>query len=359
MAGLLNSEYKTCLKPYFPYCGRPYSDSLYRIDMDKLSDTLTEIKVKTYERLSKLVEEMFSASISPWAWAALELKEDYDRALFVYIGYRSCQDGWHNCLDAMAALELLDSSLLIVDDILDHASRRMGRQTIHETWGKGNAMMLAIMLKSVSTFSLVRSSRTNELDSFQIAELLEFFERTHTEMYVGEYLDLEYENKALGDVDIDKYLEVIRRTTGLHFEMAIATGAMLAKAAKEQLKDLSKIAVRLGTILQIRDDFIDYVDAEHIINKPPFGDFLRKKKRLPLLLAYKLFPNEIARLLKSPLDSRSKRELQLIVSEPQLRKKAVEIVERIYSDTDALLERIQSPVSRDLLMQFSNLVRSL
>ena len=313
---------------------------------------------KLHKHLVNTIGEIFPDFISSWAIESIELKADFDRALFAYIGYLTFKEDWQNSIDLLAAMEFLDSSLLIVDDIVDHSSRRMGKQTIHTKWGTHNAMMLAIMLKSASTVSLVRSAKANNLNGMQTANLIEAFDLIHNDMYVGEYQDLEFEMLNAEDVDIDAYLEMIKRTTGLHFGMAMKLGGMLGKGEIDQIDILTDIAIRLGTIFQIRDDFIDYL-PENQINKPSFGDFLRKKKRLPLLLVNDLFHAELDVILKSRFDSDSKRKLQLLVAHPKVREQALSIVDRVYSDTDILIQKIQSPNTQELLREFSSLVRSL
>jgi len=324
-----------------------------------LSDILCEVGEKTYPKLEGWVNEVFSDTLYGRAIESIKLKEDYERALFVFLGYQSLKKERENSIDAMAALELLDSSLLIVDDIVDDAPRRKGKEAVHKSWGVGNAIILANMLKSTSLLALLRSAEINNLDDKELRELLNFFETTYNDMYIGEYLDLNYESMSFEEVSIDNYLEMIKRTTGIHFGMAIRTGGILAKSSKNILAMLWEIGVRLGTILQIRDDFMDYIDDENITHKPAFGDFKRNKKRLPLILAYHFSPEKVRRLQYALFDNSIKRDLQLLVSHTQIKNEALKIVNKIYTDTDDLINKIESSIVRQVLQEFSNLVRSL
>jgi geranylgeranyl pyrophosphate synthase len=324
-----------------------------------LSKVLNDVTERTYLNNLNWVKNYFSDDLLRFALDAIKLKEDYERALFVRIGYQTVNINWHQSIDAMTAIELLDSSLLIVDDIVDNSEMRMGKKSIHKSIGIENAIMLANIFKSLSVIALTRSAKNNNLNQIELAELIEFVESVYNEMYLGEYLDLKYENKSSPDIDIDDYLDIIKRTTGLHFGMAIKMGALLGKGSKRIVEDLWEIGNRAGMILQIRDDFVDYINAEDITHKPSFGDFERKKHRLPRILAHKYFPREIEILENAFLNESTKRSVQYLVSHPKIRKNVHNIIAKIYSDTDVLINKINSKLIRELLIEYFELIRGL
>lgn len=324
-----------------------------------LSRTLSEVRKQMHPSLVKWIKKEFIEDLYPWAIQAVELKEDYDRASFVRLGFQSFNGDWKKAIDAMAALELLDSSLLIVDDIIDDAPRRMGKETIHKAWGLKNAIMLANLLKGTSILALVHSTQENHLTSRELSALLNFVETTYNDMYIGEYIDLRFESLPFEDVSIDDYLDMIKRTTGFHFGMAIKIGGMLAKATQNYLEVLYEIGVRAGMILQIRDDFIDYLDMEHITHKPAFGDFHRKKKRLPLILVYQFFPEKVRQIQNAPFNNSKKKELQSLISHPKIKFKCHEIIKKVYSNTDYLVGKIKSRFVCKALLDFFDLIRSV
>jgi geranylgeranyl pyrophosphate synthase len=71
----------------------------------------------------------------------------------------------------------------------------------------------------------------------------------------------------------------------------------------------------------MKDDFIDWIDKEKQIGKRPFNDILRKKKRLPLLLAYESSSRRERRQLNALLRQRiteglvRERVLNLVITE--------------------------------------------
>lgn len=324
-----------------------------------LSKFLDEVRDKTYKEIVKWINENFPNILNKLAIEAIELKEDYERALFVRLGYQSLDKNWEMAIDAMAALELLDGSLLIVDDIIDGSIRRKGKDTIHKAWGVKNAIILSSMLKSTSLLALLFSAKLNSLSSKEFYTLQQFVESTYNNMYIGEYLDLYYESQPFEEVSIDNYLEVIKRTTGFHFGMAIKIGGILAQGAEDYLEILWDIGVRFGMLLQIRDDFIDYLDIENITYKPSFGDFKRNKKRLPLILAYKFFPENINKLKNILLDDSAKREIQFLISHPKIRRETMKIIDSIDSDIDSLIKFIDPSSVRRVLKDFYIIVRDL
>lgn len=324
-----------------------------------LTEILSKTKNGTYQCLVKWIHKGFNKDLVPLAIKTINLKEDYERGLFVRLGFQAIDKRWENSLDAMAAIELLDSSLLIVDDIVDDAPRRMERDTLHKASGLGNAIIIANILKSTSILAIAQSAKINKQSFDKFFKLLSFYENTYNDMYFGEYLDLYYEKKDFDDITVAQYIEMIKRTTGVHFGIAMRIGSMLANGNTKQTKVLWDIGTRLGTILQIRDDFIDYIDEESMIHKPAFGDFTRQKKRLPLILAYKYFPQKVKTLQNSTLDRSTKCELLTLVSHPQIKVDVVTIINNIYKDTDILIDAIKTPMVQGTLKDFSNLVKQI
>lgn len=324
-----------------------------------LSIALRDIKASTYNRLCYWVSEFIKDELHKEATEAVQLKEDYERALFVRLGFESVNTEWEQAIDGMASLELLDSSLLIVDDIVDHADRRMGKKSLHREYGIEKAVMLANMLKSTSVLSLIKAGETNHLSDGQLSAILRLSETVYNEMYIGEYLDFYYEGSPIEGFPIEKYLEVIKRTTGLHFGMAMKIGGMLGRATEQNIKSFWEIGSRAGTILQIRDDFIDYLNMEPVTHKPAFGDFKRNKKRLPLILAFKFFPEKMKRLQNTELDHAAKKELQSVVSDAKIKAECRKILDKIYSDTDDLIKSVITKSIRDNLIAFFEIARSI
>ena len=173
----------------------------------------------------------------------------------------------------------IDDSILILDDIIDESKLRNAKPCLYIQEGLQKAIISSEILKSDSINSLIelmKISKTNQKNQLKILKKInEFFKN----IYLGEQIDLELGKiNDFKDNQIIKYFKMVSLFTGGHIKFGLEIGQLLAN--RDIDLDLSKIAISLGIIRQICDDFNDYFDKHH----EPFGDFLTKSNRLPELL---------------------------------------------------------------------------
>ena len=92
-----------------------------------------------------------------------------------------------------------------------------------------------------------------------------------------------------------------------------------------------------GNDFQIRDDYIDYIDNEKEIGKPPFRDFMQKKRRLPIILGWKRYTQHekdiLARLSsRQNLNAVQKRQVLSIILKDEVIRDSKKIVQRLRKD---------------------------
>jgi geranylgeranyl pyrophosphate synthase len=179
-------------------------------------------------------------------------------------------------------LDLADCAVLAVDDILDESPRRASKPTLHTKWGVKTAILIAEVAKSLAAEMLCTGSGKGHQAAFRA------FEEMYRGVQCGQYLDICYESADMADVTEDAYLEMVRLTTGVQIAGCCKIGAILAGAPAAMVEAARVYGLHTGTVFQIRDDLIDYLDNEKTIGKPPLLDLVRGKKRLPLLLAWKM-----------------------------------------------------------------------
>jgi geranylgeranyl pyrophosphate synthase len=185
---------------------------------------------------------------------------------------------WTNHLPAFAALELVDCAVIAADDILDEGIRRLGKPSLHMKWGLKRALVGIEVAKSLGMVLLEESSRGKLVQTV--------YEQMYQDIYAGQYLDLVYESADISTVTPDDALRIVRLTTGSQVAACCEIGALLGSSDSSKAKDLRLFGLYAGTLLQIRDDVIDYYDDEKAIGKIPFTDFRLSKKKLPLVLAW-------------------------------------------------------------------------
>ena len=161
-------------------------------------------------------------------------------------------------LDAAAAMELIHTSSLILDDLpsMDDALMRRGAPTLHRQFGEDLAILAAVALLN-QAYVLVATNhaelRPRRWNAHRVVERVVGavgWEGT----IAGEAVDLHSEGSRL---DFDTLEFIHSRKTGALFVAAAAVGAMLANADAATLRRIEIYAKNLGLAFQITDDVLD------------------------------------------------------------------------------------------------------
>lgn len=185
-------------------------------------------------------------------------------------------------LDACAALELLQTYLLIHDDWMDRDEERRGGAAVHAALRDahgGDAHLgasLAILagnLASACAWELIcEAAHDPEVDR----RVREVFLRMHQEVVYGQQLDL----LATRDVSLMQQL----KTGSYTLRGPLSLGAAYGRATDAQAAALLRFGAPLGEAFQMRDDLLGTFGDEDATGKPTAGD-LRAGKRTALILA--------------------------------------------------------------------------
>lgn len=164
-------------------------------------------------------------------------------------------------LPAAVAVEFIHTSSLIFDDLpcMDNAKERRGRAAMHQRYGEGLAVLVALALMNSSYGLLFQTERTT--DEAAIMAHKEFVECIGTSgMVVGQTVDLAARNKTAGNETAGASIEMRNLKTSALMRMALRTGAMLAGGSSRELDALSRFADLIGEAYQLRDDVLDSVE---------------------------------------------------------------------------------------------------
>lgn len=162
-------------------------------------------------------------------------------------------------LPAAAAVEFIHTSSLIFDDLpcMDNSAERRGRAALHQRFGEGLAVLVALALMNGSYGLLFQNDRT--MDEAAIMAHKEFVECIGTGgMVVGQTVDLAARNESSASVQVRNL-----KTSAL-MRMALRTGAILAGGSSRELDVLSRVAILIGDAYQLRDDVLDSVEDRHL-----------------------------------------------------------------------------------------------
>lgn len=182
-------------------------------------------------------------------------------------------------LPAALAIEVFHNFTLLHDDVMDHASVRRGKPTVHVRWDDNTAILSGdqMMIEAYKLLSGVPESK--------LPHVLQLFNRMATEICEGQQYDMEFEHRS---VTLDEYMEMIRLKTSVLLATALQIGAYIAGADEDEQKALYLFGIHLGLAFQIQDDILDVYGDPKTFGKAIGGDILCNKKTCMLIKAFEL-----------------------------------------------------------------------
>ena len=183
------------------------------------------------------------------------------------LGYR----GTHHH-ELAAIVELIHTSTLLHDDVVDESDLRRGRETANALFGNAASVLVGDFLYS-RTFQMMV-----DVGDMRVMRVLSDATNVIAE---GEVLQLMNCHDA--DVADARDLQVRRYKTAKLFEAAAQLGAIIGGASLEVEQRMSDYGMHLGTAFQLIDDVLDYSGAEVETGKHLGDDLAEGKPTLPLI----------------------------------------------------------------------------
>lgn len=199
-----------------------------------------------------------------------------------------------DAIQLAAVVELIHTSTLVHDDVIDEAKTRRGRPSANAVWGNQMSVLAGDWLY-MQAFQIAMRQR-----NFTVLDILIGL----TQMMVeGELLQLD----RLGLIDISEadYMELVDRKTASLFNACCRLGAMAGGADDTQSARLGDFAWNLGMAFQLIDDILDFTSKENILGKPVGNDLAEGKVTLPLLYSLTETTREETRMIETILKDRN------------------------------------------------------
>ncbi|GGD18565.1 geranylgeranyl pyrophosphate synthase [Nocardioides daphniae] len=253
------------------------------------------------------------------------------RAAFCWWGYRAVRpevEDERALLRACAAMELLQASALVHDDLMDASDTRRGRPATHkaleaehvaagwrgnaEQYGAAAAILLGDLLLAWSGELLRRCGLPFE----RVAPALEVFALCRTEVIAGQFLDVSVQARA--HADVETAMTVLRyKSAKYSIERPLHIGAALAGASEQQLDQLTEFGLPLGEAFQLRDDLLGVFGDPATTGKPAGDDLVEGKRTVLVALALdgadEAGAATLDAALGSPLDEARVEELRTLI----------------------------------------------
>ena len=173
-----------------------------------------------------------------------------------------------------ATVELIHTSTLLHDDVVDESDLRRGRATANAMFGNAASVLVGDFLYSRSFQMMV---------SVKNMRVLEVLADATNVIAEGEVLQLM--NMHDPDLAVEEYLRVIRYKTAKLFEASARLGAVLGSAGSAVEEACADYGRSLGTAFQLVDDLLDYEGNSDELGKNVGDDLREGKPTLPLLIA--------------------------------------------------------------------------
>tara|TARA_B100000945_G_C20297104_1_gene556193 strand:- start:39 stop:983 length:945 start_codon:yes stop_codon:yes gene_type:complete len=200
-------------------------------------------------------------------------------------------------------IELLHTATLVHDDVVDNASTRRGTMSVNNLWSNSHGVLIGDYIYSKAFMLMVEIGKKDILSELADAT---------NDISQGELIQLD----AISNIKISlsKLKKISYFKTGRLFEASAKTGAMLAGANKNFIKNIGESAKNIGILFQIKDDLLDYSDSLKT-GKQSFQDLKEGKVTYPFFFALKNSSQKEKKQLLSFLGNQSlnnKKALALI-----------------------------------------------
>jgi octaprenyl-diphosphate synthase len=194
------------------------------------------------------------------------------RPILVFLCAKLCGEITNSTYVAASLVEILHTASLVHDDVVDDSYQRRGMFSINALWKNKIAVLVGDFLFARSFIMALDNKAYNHLHTLSQAI---------TAMSEGELLQIEKARKL--DIDESVYFEIIRQKTASLIAAACSAGVSSVSDDTALHQKFWVFGEKIGTAFQIKDDLLDYGDAD--IGKPRGIDIKEKKMTLPLIYA--------------------------------------------------------------------------
>ncbi len=184
----------------------------------------------------------------------------------------------NKALPQAMGIELFHNFTLLHDDIMDQAPLRRGKTTVHEKWNTNIAILSGDALFVKAYQSLVQAEPNI------LPDLMCLFNATALQVCEGQQYDMNFEE--MDSVSMSEYLKMIKYKTAVLLGCALKIGAIVAKASKEDQKQIYDFGIHIGLAFQLMDDILDVYADKANFGKQMAGDILSNKKTCLYIKAY-------------------------------------------------------------------------
>ncbi|HXG38639.1 MAG TPA: polyprenyl synthetase family protein [Bacteroidota bacterium] len=275
------------------------------------------------------------------------------RSVLVLLACEAVGGTKEQAIHASAAMECLHNFTLVHDDIMDNASSRRGRATVHTKWDSNVAILVGDELLALAFRTLLRTQ------SDRIHDITKVFTEGVVEVCEGQAYDKDFETKK--NVSLDDYLLMIKKKTGKLISVSTELGALVGGGTDEHIQALRGYGERVGRAFQIQDDCLDIMADERELGKTVGSDLQEGKRTFLFLEALRKAKGKDKQLLLSvskngSLSRRKLQEFRRIFRETGALDSAHAWITRDLSEAKRELEYLPRSSAREMLDWFTDML---
>ena len=245
--------------------------------MDKLGQITGIIKndLDVFGKRMKTYTHTENAYVSDMLNYILSSKGKLIRPLLVYLSARMFGEPTESTHSGAVLMELIHSSTLVHDDVVDEALLRRGKASANAIWENKRAVLIGDYMFANAMYIATQKGEH---------KLFDLISPTIMKMSLGELMQLDIARKS--NFDEAEYFEVIENKTASLIATCCEVGAYSAGASADQQHSMRTLGMLCGMAFRIKDDILDY-SSQDITGKIAGNDILERKVTLPLIGALK------------------------------------------------------------------------
>lgn len=271
------------------------------------------------------------------------------RPSLMLMAYNMYHDNPEQILPQACGLETYHNYTLLHDDLMDNASMRRGRQTVHIKWNANTAIL------SGDSMLVLAYQRMAQCDEQHLKPVLDLFTQTALEIGEGQQYDMDFEMRT--DVTESEYIEMIRLKTSVLLACALKIGAIMADASETDTERLYRFGEQMGIAFQLQDDYLDVYGNPAVFGKAIGGDILCNKKTFMLINAFERADSSLrSELLRwmtaTDYEPQSKiAAVTEIYNKLGIDKLAKEKINYYFAESRKYLDAVSVPASRKSILE--------
>lgn len=203
------------------------------------------------------------------------------RPLYTLLCCAAAGGPWQEALPAASCVELIHNFSLIHDDIQDASTTRRNRLTVWKKWGIAQAINTGdalFVLAHLANYRLIEAGLAVEV----VLDVQNRIDKACLQLTMGQYLDLAFEQDTA--VSSQDYMVMVAGKTASLLGAGTASGARIAGAPAEIVREYHQFGRQVGLAFQILDDILGIWGSEQMTGKPTGDDLRKGKKSLPIIL---------------------------------------------------------------------------